>query len=571
MQEETTSGVLVPEEELANTINRQQAEIDALRLNGITRIESLRNEIANIKRNKQIDDETKKELIEKDKAAIEEAKQVVEANKEELQAKVKELIEYINVNYNAYAKAQREENKMVLAQAKQVHDEEIAKFKAEKAEALAKAQAEWEARKAEIPPDMEPKKVKEIKTEHANTIKDLKAVYDQKINDANVAYNDKREVYKDKLHKIYLEKYAAIERANNKKLPILSAVEQKLENYVYNFDVKNFFLKNGLYICLVFLIIIAIIIYAADNGRFLFNGTTILLILNQVSPRMFFALGVAGLIVLAGTDLSIGRLVGLSAVMTGMLVTTTGETSVTFFGVSPDFSAIPLGLRVIFAFLLSIAACVAITSLAGFFTAKFKMHPFVSTLATQLITFGLIAGITGNSFTGNPDPTVKNVIAGSIGGFPVMIIYAIIGIAVMWFIWNKTTFGKNMFAVGGNAEAAAVSGISVFKVTLLVFVLAGIYYGIGGSINAVYTGSVRAQTGQGYETDAIAACVVGGVSFSGGVGKISGVVIGALLFQAITVILPYIGITDANYQLAIKGVIILAAVALDCAKYLKKK
>ena len=152
-----------------------------------------------------------------------------------------------------------------------------------------------------------------------------------------------------------------------------------------------------------------------------------------------------------------------------------------------------------------------------------------------------------------------------------MIFWAIIGIAVRWVIWNKTKFGKNRFAVGGNPEAAAVSGINVFKVTLGVFILAGIYYGIGGSIFAIYSGNVRARTGQGRENDAIAACVVGGVSFSGGVGKISGVVIGALIFQAICVILPMIGITDANYQLAIKGVIILAAVTLDCIKYLKKK
>lgn len=106
---------------------------------------------------------------------------------------------------------------------------------------------------------------------------------------------------------------------------------------------------------------------------------------------------------------------------------------------------------------------------------------------------------------------------------------------------------------------------------MMVFILAGIYYGIGGSIYGIYTGNVRSQVGQGMEADAIAACVVGGVSFSGGVGKISGVVIGAIIFQAIVVVLPIIGITDANYQLAIKGVIILAAVTLDCVKYLKKK
>lgn len=568
--EETTNVVLVPEEELVQTINKGQAELDALRLNGVTRIESLRNEISNFKRNKQIDPDIKKELIQKDMQAIAEAKEVAAQNKEEIDRKAKELIEYISTNYNLHAQAQKDENKRVLDEAKASNEAEVNDLKAKKAEALERVTNEWKAKQEEVS-QMDPKKAREAKENHRQELKDIKAAYDQKINDANVAYADKCELYKDKLHNIYLNKYSAIEKANNKRLPIKFSLEQRMENYVYNFDVKSFFLKNGLYIAIIALLIIATIYYGASTGRFLFNGSTILLILEQTSPRIFLALGVAGLIVLAGTDLSVGRLVGLSAVVTGMLVTTNGTTSLTFFGVSPDFSGIPLGLRVIFAFLLSIICCCVMTGIAGFFTAKFKMHPFVSTLATQLFTFGVIAGITGNSFTGTPDPTVKEIIAGRINGFPMMILYAIIGIIVMWFIWNKTTFGKNMFAVGGNPEAAAVSGISVFKVTLLVFILAGIYYGIGGSIHAIFSGSVRAQTGQGYETDAIAACVVGGVSFTGGVGKVSGVVIGAILFQAINVILQYVGITDANYQLAIKGVIILAAVSLDCAKYLKKK
>lgn len=218
--------------------------------------------------------------------------------------------------------------------------------------------------------------------------------------------------------------------------------------------------------------IFATILYGIQMNEFLFNSEVLLLILNQVSPKMFLALGVAGLIVLAGTDLSIGRLVGMSSVLTGMLVTTSGKTSVTFLGVSPDFSVIPLPLRVILAFIVSIIACCLISGIAGFFTAKFKMHPFISTLATQLFTFGLLAGLTGNSFAGNADPTVTAIVSGKgLGGlgpegsedFPIMIVWVVIGILVMWFIWNKTKFGKNMFAVGGNQEAAAVSGINVLK------------------------------------------------------------------------------------------------------------
>ncbi len=566
--EQSNQNVLARENEFIPEIEKRLTAIDALRLDGVTKIEGLKNEISNLKRNHQLDNETRNKLIENDKEQIAVATEVKNQNKPELAEKVKEAIGYIEEQYKPLIDADKEDGKAKVAAAKADYDNKLAQYLEERNTNLAELKAKFESE--EIPEDQKAEETKRRKLQ----LKEVDSIYHQKCNDALVAFNDIKEAAKDSNHALYLNKYAYIEKANNKKLPLKQNYEQKFENYKYGFNIKSFMLKNGLYLAILVLMIIATIVYAVQTGNFLFAWDNILLILNQVSPKIFLALGVAGLLVLAGTDLSIGRLVGMASVFTGMLVTTTGKTSVTFFGKSPDFSSIPLGARVVMAFLLSIVACCLITGIAGFFTAKFKMHPFIATLATQLFTFGIMAGVTGNSFTGSPDPTVTAIVSGKNLGdsdFPIMIIWAIIGIAVMWFIWNKTTFGKNMFAVGGNAEAAAVSGINVFKVTMMVFLLAGLYYGLGGSIYGIYTGNVRAQTGQGMENDAIAACVVGGVSFSGGVGKISGVVIGALIFQAIVVVLPMIGITDANYQLAIKGVIILAAVTLDCVKYLKKK
>ncbi len=545
---------LSPLEQFQKEVEKRQAELNDLRLDGVTKIENLKNEITNVKKNKQLDSETKGKLVEQSKKELLEAKQVRDERKEDVKAKVNELIAYIKTTTDGFINTKKEDNKTKIAELKAKFNEDLASEN----ERYKKALEELNANKDE---------------NYSNKLKDLRVEHRQLSGDLKVNYLDKVDKLKDELHQLYLMRFNAIEAANNKRLPIVDDVHQKAENYLYGFSWRKFLLNNGLYLAIIAMLIVAIIMYAAQRGGFLLSWTTIVLILNQTAPKVFLALGVAGLIVLAGTDLSIGRLVGLSAVLTGMMVTTTGETSVEFFGVSPSFVGMPLGLRVVFGFLLSIVACVVITSIAGFFSAKFKMHPFISTLATQLFTFGMLAGITGNSFTGSPDSGVVQAVSGVMGssGISVMVIYAIIGIAAVWFIWNKTTFGKNMFAVGGNPEAATVSGISVFWVTMFVFILAGVLYGIGGSIYGIYTGNVRAQTGQGMETDAIAACVVGGVSFTGGVGKVRGVVIGALLFQMITVILPYLGITDTNYQLAIKGVIVLAAVALDCAKYLKKK
>ena len=143
----------------------------------------------------------------------------------------------------------------------------------------------------------------------------------------------------------------------------------------------------------------------------------------------------------------------------------------------------------------------------------------------------------------------------------------------MWFIWNKTTFGKNMFAVGSNPEAANVSGVNVMKTTIMVHTLAGMMYGITGFIESARIGSNTANTantGLNYECDAIADCVIGGVSFVGGTGKISGVVMGVFLLRIIFVALNFLSI-NANLQYIIKGLIILVACAIDMRKYLVRK
>ena len=438
---------LSPIDQFQREIDRRQVELNDLRLNGVTKIENLKNEITNVKKNKQLDKETKGKIIAKCKAELEEAKENKESNKDIIAEKVADFINYIKVTSNGFIQEKKASNKAKFAELKAKYQEDLAKENERYKNALAETKAAGGENLA-------------------SEIKDLKVAHVQIAGDLKVNYLDECDKLKDELHQLYLMRFNAIENANNKKMPIAESIEQKAENYKYNFNWKTFILNNGLYLAIVALLIFAIIIYAVQEHQFLLNLSTILLILNQTSPKVFLALGVAGLIVLAGTDLSVGRLVGLASVLTGMLVTTSGTTSVTFFGISPDFSALPLGLRVVLAFLISIVACVIITSIAGFFSAKFKMHPFISTLATQLFTFGMLAGITGNAFTGNPDPGVKEFVSGFLiryrsTGLSYMIIYAIIGIIIMWFIWNKTKFGKNKclryFCILGHISSLYVS------------------------------------------------------------------------------------------------------------------
>ena len=220
------------------------------------------------------------------------------------------------------------------------------------------------------------------------------------------------------------------------------------------------------------------------------------------------------------------------------------------------------------------------TFINGFGVSKLHLHAFIVTLGTQLIAQGATCIYIESQPSGTAqalstfDNQFLDVAAGNltIGTFriPLVVIYFLAIAVIMWFVWNKTRLGKNMFAVGGNEEAAAVSGVNVAKTIMLVYLIAGVLYGISAFLEAARITSVGANTGLNYETDAISACVVGGVSFSGGVGTIQGVVIGAVVLQAINYSLQFLGV-NPYLQYIIRGLIIILAVSIDVRKYLVKK
>ena len=248
---------------------------------------------------------------------------------------------------------------------------------------------------------------------------------------------------------------------------------QRWENYKYSFNARNFLLRNGLYLAIAVIFIALCIATPIVKGPKvqLLTMNNVLNILQQASPRMFLALGVAGLILLAGTDLSIGRMVGMG-MTAATIIMHKGINTGGVFGHIFDFTGLPVLARVILALLVCIVLCTIFTTIAGFFTAKFKMHPFISTMSTMLVIFGLVTYATKGVSFGGIEDTIPKMIIPRINGFPTIILWAIAAVAIVWFIWNKTTFGKNLYAVGGNPEAASVSGISVFKVTVGAFIMA---------------------------------------------------------------------------------------------------
>ncbi len=542
-------------------LDRYQEDLQLLMKDGTYKIRSLREEIIEVKHDKSVENTEKSSKLNELKHKLEQAKAIEHENRNKVKALSREAVDYSNSIYKDHERKVFAEEDKKIEEAKKLFLVEKQSIKKECIDRIAKI-------KEDTGSNLNIKE--EIQVAKYEEKSHLIEARNKRVSSINNAKAIKNQTYIDHVQENRVLRGG---KSSFKEDQVL-----KFKNYQASFSFNSFLLSNGLYIAILIFFVICIAIAPIKVNSNLFTIPNILTILEQSSTRMFYALGVAGLILLAGTDLSVGRMVALGSVATSLLLHK-GTNIVTFFGMGPwNFDSIPMALRVIIALLSAIILCSAFSLFAGFFTAKLKIHPFITTLSTQLIIYGLLFFGTSGTPTGSIDSSIKDLIGGRwvlgyIGRdlitFPKLIIPAVVAIIIAWFIWNKTVFGKNMYAVGGNSEAASVSGISVFKTTLLIFLMAGIFYGCGSFLEA-FRANTSAGTGQGFELDAIAACVVGGISFNGGIGKIGGAVMGVLIFQGMTYALTFLGI-DTNLQFVFKGVIIIAAVSMDSVKYIKKK
>ena len=294
----------------------------------------------------------------------------------------------------------------------------------------------------------------------------------------------------------------------------------------------------------MFIIIAIAVVYIWSQVPAFLSLRSIVNIVNLTMAKLPIALGVGGCIILAGTDISAGRQAGLAACIAAGLQLTTNK-------LFPGLAVMPIPLVLLV--ILTVGCVIGFVN--GFFMAKFKLHPFIVTLSTQLIVYGLVLmfmqlGTNSGQTLSGMAPEYREFVTGTLfkvgnTAVPNYVLYSAIIAVVVWVIWNKTTFGKNMYAVGSNEECANVSGVNVEKTIIMVFMMAGMLYAITGFFDAARIASVNATTGLNYESDAIAACVIGGISFVGGIGKVSGAIIGVLLLQVIFVCLNFLSV-DAN-------------------------
>ncbi|MEG2252071.1 MAG: hypothetical protein RSC98_03435 [Clostridia bacterium] len=320
------------------------------------------------------------------------------------------------------------------------------------------------------------------------------------------------------------------------------------------------FISNNVIIVLILIFAIAVAITKPNFA----GEDSIRNLLSNTAVRFIIALGVSGCLITKGTDLSAGRVAGLAACVSAILLQR-GDYGARFYPGMPELP-IPVVLLIV------LAICAIIGAVNGSVIAFFKVPPFIATLGMQTLVYGICLVYTGASPIGGLRQDYTSIATGYLGNRMIsyiMLIAVAIGV-FMWFLYNKTRHGKYMYAIGGNEIAAEVAGINTNKSKILIYMLAAILYGIMGFLSTAKSGGASVNTAQGYELEAIAGCTIGGVSVNGGVGKITGILIGVLVFEVLKIALQFLGV-ESSYTYIVQGMVIIVAVALDLRKYLAKK
>lgn len=323
------------------------------------------------------------------------------------------------------------------------------------------------------------------------------------------------------------------------------------------FNLKSFVTKNAIGIVLFFMVTIVAIM----EPTFL-SLKNISTVSTNVAIRFIVALGISGTLIVKGTDLSAGRIIGLSACVAASLLQRPDFAN-KFFPWVGDYNPVTI-------LILILVLTAIIGAINGIVVSYFAVPPFIATLGMQIIVYGITLIYSRGEPIGALKGSFTDIATGSLFGVPyLVIIAAVIGVIVS-FMYRKMRYGKYMYAIGGNEVAAEVSGVNVKRSKIKIYAFAGLLYGAAGFLLAAKAGGGSINYGANYELEAIAAATIGGVSTTGGIGRVSGVLIGVLIFELMKTALQFLGIHTA-YQSIIQGLIIIIAVAVDIRKYVAKK
>lgn len=292
----------------------------------------------------------------------------------------------------------------------------------------------------------------------------------------------------------------------------------------------------GVLICLF-------VISSILSPEYFLTKDNLIQILLQSSVMVLLACGVFFTILIAGIDLSVGSILALTGMVTAQMM----------------MAGCPFWIAVIVGGVM-LGAMLGLIN--GFLVNMTGLHPFIITLGSVAIYRGLTLIISDARSVFGFDPTFSDVVAGNLLSIPVPVIIALLTALILWFITRHTKLGRNIYAIGGNSQAAWFSGINIKYHTLVVFMISGMCAGISGVITVARTAAAEPNAGIGFETFAIASAIIGGTSFFGGRGRVFGVVVGGLIIGVISNILNLINV-QTYYQQIVMGTLIIVAVTID--------
>ena len=318
----------------------------------------------------------------------------------------------------------------------------------------------------------------------------------------------------------------------------------------------------------IVVMMVAVYVLMSLTVKNFFSPESVNVLLGNTTIRFLIALGVSGCLITKGTDLSAGRQAALAATLTGVMVQRIDYSGRLFTWI-PE-----MNMWIVLLVVVAIGAVIGMTT--GAIIAFLKVPPFITTLGIQTIVYGFNLIYTNAQPIGGFRQDFKDFFNwtilsfGEFKGFSGYILFALVFGLLFWFLYNKTTHGKYMYAIGGNENAAEVSGVNVKKKLMHIYMLAGIMYAVAGFLMTGKSGGASASMGVSYELEAIAGCTIGGVSTTGGIGTVGGMLVGVLVFELLKIIMQFIGV-DPNYNYIVQGLVVIVAVAMDIRKYVAKK
>ncbi|MBR3006412.1 MAG: beta-methylgalactoside transporter [Erysipelotrichaceae bacterium] len=338
-------------------------------------------------------------------------------------------------------------------------------------------------------------------------------------------------------------------------------MSEKVKNTVKKFDIVQFLVNNAL----IILIIASAVFVGLQNPRF-FSMANIKNLLANTSVRMVIALGISGVLIMRNNDLSAGRQVGLAGCICATLLQRMDYAGKVY----PNMQPMNMWLVCI---LVMIGFAITIGLINGLVVSKLHVPAFIGSYGMQTIVYGIALIYTGAQPIGGLIPEYTDWAASSflnIQLIPNLAVVTAIVMLVMWFLYNHTPYGKKMYAIGGNPDAAEVSGINTTRMTIASYMIAASLFALAGFMLGAKAGGTSSNLANGYELFAIAGCTIGGVSVNGGTGKVSGILMGVLVFEILKIEMTFLGI-DTAWTYIVQGIVIVVAIALDIRKYIAKR